>query len=1323
MGFVMLSTANIFFLKNHKLSYLSFWLLCCVFVVSVEGASSLSEERGDLSAVNGDIQRDIARKKIRKTRLKKSKGFRLPVVKTKQKKEKKLNLQAVKPPSTARMYYDRGSDEAELESLYNEEINHLFHLLKKNRNSDLLLRLGSLYVEKARFITFKLQADYDRKMTAFESGARKAKPGLNLQAAHVYNRKAIKLFSDFIAKHPRHPRKDEVLFFLGFTSYQLGREAAGAKYFAQLEREFPRSIKLYEARFQMAEHYFSESKWSLAYSYYSKVSKNRRGKFYFLSLYKMAWVSYKLTRVTEALKILGRVIREGKIKANVSSEIRGFTFVEEAVQNLAFFYSYSKQLPANAPTYFNGLLGRKKALPELKKLAYNYRDIGNTTGVVYLFSHLIERHPVGAEAFEYKHQIVQALYESNRTGQLLKHIKEWLNDYGYESPWARANADEENLVRKANEVIEVTLRDYALKNHQTFRRTKSNISKGLALNFYKLYFSNFKESKFSHEIRFFYGELLFDTGNYRKAAVQYERLIQKFPSSKYIKPAYLNQLLAMERLLPASSKVDRMTQNKGEAPLNFPENIKKFIGVSLRYLKKLPRQKNSPTVLYRVASFYYNFNHFDKATTYFRQFFDSYPSSSHISNVGSILLELYSKSKNYKALEELAVRFARNKNTDGKLIDEAKHILQQLAFKKAQDIALQGKFSESAFLYESFAKKNPSSTLAALSFFNAGINYEKHKDIKKAIAMYSSVLTYRDKNSLKQRNQANEFLPVLNEKLGFYRKAAKGYSSYAVSFPKSKKAVPYWYNAGVIHDAFNEVGLAAQAYNNYYNLSKSPDRHEIPYLLGLLYERNNNWQRAISYFESYIQAPVVKKGDALKKVRISFKLAEIYQKRLRNNKKKAYWYQNTIALHKRLGAGTAYAAHSRFIIVKKFYDSFAAIKIPKLPAAQKKAVNQKIAILKQLEQKLKPVIRYDDGEQILASLALMGLANEKMTEAIYRAPLPKGLDKAGKIQYREGIKQVVTPYAQAATKSYQLALEKAGQLKVYSDWMGEVFRGLHVIKLDGTSSRFSHFKKAPVTAEIMDFQLWDESGTIWDSSINGGDGPDSISEKELERLILAFRKGHERKILQLLSNVLNKNPNHIPALSSLAFFYMKKKQFYKGRLIANRILNLNPKQPHLINNLAVIALKTGDIRQAVSYFNQALSVDSGYVVAKVNLGNIFLKQKDYENAYGFFNSAYKKALSKWGKNDKRALKIANNYGAALIGKMQWKSALDIFDRLSKRSSPPKEAIFNRAIVLAQGFKGKKYKERAKGLVDELSFYSNSANFNEKLNRLLAVIKE
>ena len=102
-------------------------------------------------------------------------------------------------------------------------------------------------------------------------------------------------------------------------------------------------------------------------------------------------------------------------------------------------------------------------------------------------------------------------------------------------------------------------------------------------------------------------------------------------------------------------------------------------------------------------------------------------------------------------------------------------------------------------------------------------------------------------------------------------------------FQEVRKQIPYWYNASMIYDAFNHVSSAVGAYNKYHTLSKSADRHEILYLMGLLYERNRNWAKAVAYFDSYIKAPLAQKQEALKKVRASFKIAEIYQYRLKRH--------------------------------------------------------------------------------------------------------------------------------------------------------------------------------------------------------------------------------------------------------------------------------------------------------------------------------------------------------------------------------------------------------------------------------------------------------
>ena len=1281
----------------------------------------------------------------------KGRSFKLPSFKDEpQQKRKKLNLRDVRPPYSSRVYYTPGTDEAELESLYNEEIRHLFQIIKKTKNPDLLFRLGSLYVEKGRFISYKLQGDYEQRMEEFEAGKRKAKPRLNLRAANVYNRKALKLFEKFLQSNPGHSKRDEVLFFLGFAAYQLGKEEKGASYFALLEKEFPRSLQLYTARFQMADHYFKKGDWAKAYAYYKKVSLSRRGKFYFLSLYQMAWCSYKMVQPAKALRELARTIRSGRRASG-----RKFTFVQEAERDLPLFYTYSGKKASAAPAYFESLLGRESALHALKKLAYSYRDSGSSKGAVYLFSWMMSKAPLSPLSGEYKHQIIKILYETQGFNKLFRHLREWAADYGSGSAWARAQPKEQ--AQSAAALMEKTLRIWTLRNHENFRKTKNEKSKNLALKFYKLYFKSFQNFSDAHAMRFFYGELLFSGGKYKAASAQYEQVIVKHPAGKYVSAAYMNQLLALEKLLPPAHQARRLRKTLGKGPIPFPSSIKDFVRSASRYLTKFPKQKNSPAALFRIASFHYNYQQWDAAVIEFRKLFDTYPASPEAGDAGGVLLDLYNRKKDYKSLAALAEIFSKRKNADPKLLDEARSILRQLSFKKAQDKALQGKFQESAALYERFAKKNPSGKLAEGAFFNAGVQYEKAKNIQKAIDMYSAVLRYS--SSSKSARAALEFLPPLYEKSGFYQKAAKGYSAFAKARPGHKKSLPYLYNAGVIYGAFNRVEAAEAAYQEYYARSRSPDRFETLYLRALLYERNRRWEEAVRFYNLFIQSGPGKGGAAerLKKVRSAFKISEIYLKRLKDTSKSQAWKRKTVQLQKQLRAGASYAAAAQFDLVRKHYDAFAGIGIPKNPAQMKKAVDRKIALLRRLENVLKPVIRYDDGEWITASLSLMGRAQEKMASALLEAPLPKGLDKKGLAQYKAGVRQLASPYIQAALKSFHLALEKSRKLKVHSEWTHAARLGTERIRTD-SKGVFVKFVKPPLDGEMRSLSpvvdrsfLSSPRGSIAgrfaqrESSEEGrasagrvpAAAPPAPSPlppllKEARKgLLQALKQGRERDMLKAVSQILNQKPKDFQALSALHVFYLQQRRWGASDLIAQRILALNhlqksaagrARRASILNNMAVTAWRRGEVKEALSTFKRALTLSPGLFSAKVNMAVLFLQVKNYPIAHHYLKGAYKKALRLWGEEDERVWKIWNNYGLALMGKGRSDKAFEIFDKLSRRPSPPKEVLFNKALALTR-MKGGKFRHEAKGLVGELSFQSKSSRWERKLNRLLAVIRE
>ena len=292
--------------------------------------------------------------------------------------------------------------------------------------------------------------------------------------------------------------------------------------------------------------------------------------------------------------------------------------------------------------------------------------------------------------------------------------------------------------------------------------------------------------------------------------------------------------------------------------------------------------------------------------------------------------------------------------------------------------------------------------------------------------------------------------------------------------------------------------------------------------------------------------------------------------------------------------GVSYGARSHFYLTQSFYRRFAQVKIPADTVRQTAAVKKKIQLLRDLENGLKPIIRYDDGEQIIASLTLTARANQEMAKAIYQAPVPKGLDKKGRAQYKEGLKQIIEPYIKEAIKSCRLVLKKSFNLKVYSESVKSAYDLLASIRIK--EGKFQQFLPSPVHPEVFPLRVLDDTGAVTEGfletmtqSLKYG-----LSQADFEKLAKAMASRREGAVLQAVSAILNKDIENVPAVNSLAFFYLKGRRPALGELILNRLSSKKQADPVIMNNLAVIALRRGDEREAVSYLKKALKANSSY---------------------------------------------------------------------------------------------------------------------------------
>lgn len=989
----------------------------------------------------GDILKKIE-KKADQVSFKKSQSM-LPQYKAQQ-DQPKVNLKSVKPPSSKKLYFDEGTDEAQLQQVTDEGIEQLYKLTqrysKSSKRGELWLRLAEMYVEKARLIEYQILNKHDVNLQSFQEGKTKQRPKLDLSPAVAYNKKAIQLYEWFLRDFPKDSKVDQALFFLGFNHFEMGDSKKGQGYYVRLTNEFPESQYVSESNFALGEYHFESERWAEGLSYYTRVAKQKSSRLYSFALYKMAWCFYKLNDSKKGLNYIEQVIYEGrKSKGQKDKSLGGVSRIRlatEAIKDLIVFFAEAGDYK-KARLYFEEVVGQKSANANLAKLAYFYSDTGNRTAASAIFKDLIDQDPNSIKAYDYHYAIVK-MYGSGGASQAFKsELFAWIEQYGPDSSWQKINERDAESVKKANELMETLLRNHVMQQHQTAQNSRTKTAVASAKAGYEMYLNTFKKSSKTDEMHFFYAELLFDIGEYERAAGHYAWIINNDEKSLYYDKALLNSLLAYEKRIPSEEKIKSIVGESTE-PIDFDESLKAFESAANRFLIKAPNSENAVATKYRLGALYYLFNQFDKAVPILSEIIKRHPKTQYAKSSANHLLDIHNLKKDYSGLLKTANEIlAIPELASSEVGTQIKDIKLKTDFKLAKDLEDKKDFAGSAKAYEDFATKNRSNDLATASLFNSAVNYERAGNVMKAIALYAIVASNKGKGSATMSENAKKYLPSLYEKTGQYARAADLFQEYARTNPKDKLAEGYYYNAAVIHDGLNNYASAIKNYEAYFNASRSKDRFEVLFLIAKIYERTKSISKAIAQFDAYIKSG---SSNALGIIESHYLVAKLHEK-LGRKKISEEWYEKTVGVQRRLSSkasstvGASYAAEAKFKLVYNIYRELISIRIPANPEKQGQAVQNKLALTNKLKDELKKVIAYDDAFQVVAALSTQGQALQHMYVSILGTPVPKGLKPEELKQYEDGIKKIADPFKEQAIETYKTAIEKGQQLQGYNEYL------------------------------------------------------------------------------------------------------------------------------------------------------------------------------------------------------------------------------------------------------------------------------------------------
>lgn len=1240
----------------------------------------------------GDLLKKID-KNTKKVTIKKD-STSLPAFKKQETLLKKTNLYEVKPPSRSTLYYEEGTNEAELEKITDQGIRQLYKLTQQfktsKRRGELWLRLAELYVEKSRLIEYRLQQNYDDNIAKFNKGETKTRPKLDLTPAQDYNRKSVQLYEWFLRDFPKDEKVDQALFFLGYNYFELNQPEKGKDYYKKLTDQHPKSPYIEESNFALGEYYFEREMWTDALKHYTSVASNKRARLFSFALYKQAWCQYKTGAVKQALQSLERVIRAGRVaKGSQDGSAGGVSRIRlatEAQKDLVIFYAEAGT-PQHARGYFEEIAGEKHAFGLLEKLAYYYADIGNREGARLIFRDLIREKPNSPKAYDYQYQIV-TMYVSTDSKETFKNeLYNWIQNYSPNSEWASANKKDKELIGRANQLIETTLRNHVLQNHQTAQNSRVASAQKSAKLGYELYFTTFKESAKLDEMHFFFAELLFDMGDFQTAAQHYTWIVENAPNSPYAEKANLNTILALEKGLPKEEDLKKQVGDSLE-PVAFSKNVQLFEVASEKYARQFPKGESVPAMRYKMGALYYYHNQFDKALGAFNGIIKDYPKSPYAQYSANLTLDIYNLKKDYAGLEKAGEDILSNEDlAKSQVGQQVKGVLQRASFKKAQDLEAKKDYAGAAKAYEEFAAKNAGGELHTPASFNAAVNFERAGDLFKAVGMYAVVLGDKNPKNEGLKKSASQFVAALYEKTGQYQKAAEAFEGYAKAHPKDKESIAFYYNAAVIRDGMNSYNQAVANYEKHIEQARGQDKWEAKFQEAQLYERRGNISKALDLYKEYYDARP-KNSSAL--IESAYKVAVIHAKKGRKTDAED-WQKKVIYQQKKLSTreqpiGVAYAAEFKYGMVSKTFDEMRAIRIPQNPQRQQAAVKQKLALLERLKEQLKEVIKYDDGPYIVNSLALIGQAYQHMAAAIYAVPLPKGLDEEGLKQYKAGIDGVAKPFGDEAIKNYESAIERGFALEGYSDGLKTAQRELNRLNKE----KFPDFGERANLTKLPDLM--------------GAD-----SEDDLKNAIAAK---DEDILVQAVSKRLGKDQNDLKALNALAVFYIGQAKYGMAKILLNRALKAHPNEAGLHNNHGVIFLAQNNLRAAIIAFRKATQINSSYAIGAANLGSIFVEYKDFSRAVDLLKEGYSAV-----KSDLRrgvGLDIANNYALALSGAGETSKARSIMQDILKVDSGNTTTLLNYSILLIHKLKDKKEGEKQ---LNRLKFLAEDERTRKAIDEL------
>jgi len=367
---------------------------------------------------------------------------------------------------------------------------------------------------------------------------------------------AVDLYEALLQTYPGYEKNDLVLYQLA-RAYELNAEPDRAlDALDRLVEEYPNTPHFAEAHFRRGEILFVQRRYAEAEEAYAAVLASNDSQFRQQSLYKEGWALFKQLRHEESLEpFFGLLDEKFAAASGDSAEDPGAIYagmgradqelVDDTFRVLSINFSYING-PQSVTQYFGRHGLRSYAYVVYSNLGDLYLEKERYQDAAAAFQAFAELDTYHEKAPLLQAQVIAAYESGGFAGLVLDAKRSFVELYGPSSLyWQRFTYEQEPEVVA---YLKSNLMDLAAYYHANAQETGDADSYRLAGRWYRNYLAAFPDDPDSAHTNFLLAEVLFESGDYRGAVVEYERTAYDYPVHSESAEAAYAALVTYDRI-------------------------------------------------------------------------------------------------------------------------------------------------------------------------------------------------------------------------------------------------------------------------------------------------------------------------------------------------------------------------------------------------------------------------------------------------------------------------------------------------------------------------------------------------------------------------------------------------------------------------------------------------------------------------------------------------------------------------------------------------------------------------------------------------------